>query len=163
MRFCQLAWGHEISKKLMEQNQKFFGAFLSMKSWKTVVSKEWQGKPIPHSVLHCLLGYIYALFKHHMFSQVSAVAKHHMPPFQVASRKTPCLCSQPNILPCVRFSKNMIAPPSYDTADSPKKLEHFTLCPPFCLKKKYLFKNNINLYLIETIIRTIKLELYKTP
>lgn len=100
-------WPDEISKKLMEQNQKFFGAFLSMKSWKTVVSKEWQGKPIPHSVLHCLLGYIYALFKHHMFSQVSAVAKHHMPPFQVASRKTPCLCSQPNILPCVRFSRNI--------------------------------------------------------
>jgi hypothetical protein len=44
-------------------------------------SKEWQGEPMLHSVLHCLLGYIYTFSKHHMFSQVSALVKHYMPLF----------------------------------------------------------------------------------
>ena len=36
---------------------------------------EWQGKPIPHSIIRCLLGYIYTLSKHHVISQVSGLPK----------------------------------------------------------------------------------------
>ena len=31
-------------------------------------SKEWQGEPMPHSFVPCLLGYTSTLSKHHMFS-----------------------------------------------------------------------------------------------
>jgi hypothetical protein len=60
----------------------------------TKTSKDWQGEPIPHSIVHYRLGYTYALSKYHVFSQVSTLAKHHVPLFQAASRKTPCVCSQ---------------------------------------------------------------------
>lgn len=67
--------------------------------------KEWQGKPVPHSIVHCLLGNIYTLPKHHMFSQASALATHHIPFVQAASKKAPHVCSQQNILPHVCFRK----------------------------------------------------------
>ena len=87
----------------LHHNQKFFGAFLSMMSQKMMISKEWQGEPMPHSI-QCPFGYIYIL---HMFSQASALAKHHMSFFQAASRKTLCLFSA-NIFPHVYFSKKNI-------------------------------------------------------
>jgi hypothetical protein len=60
-----------------------------------MISKAWQGKLLPPSIVHCPLGYIYTLSKHHVFSQVSALAKHHTPLFQAASRKnTMCLLQQ---------------------------------------------------------------------
>ena len=71
-------------------------------------SAEWQGEPIPHRGVHCLLSYIYTLSKNHVFAQAPTLAKHHMPLFQVASRKTPRVCSQQNILPCICFSKNIL-------------------------------------------------------
>ena len=37
----------------------FFGMFLSMKSLQMMTNKKWQGVPIPSSIIHCLLGYIY--------------------------------------------------------------------------------------------------------
>jgi hypothetical protein len=54
----------------------------------TKTSKEWQGKPILHSGVHGLLNFIYTLSKHHVFFQASALGKHHMPFFQTASQKT---------------------------------------------------------------------------
>lgn len=99
----------------------------------------------------------------HVFSSVRCSKTSHASFSGSFQKNTMFVFSAKHPPMCPLQQKHKIAPPSYDTADSPKKLEHFTLCPPFCLKKKYLFKNNINLYLIETIIRTIKLELYKTP
>ena len=64
-------------------------------------SKEWQGEPMPHSVVHCLLGYIYILSKYHVSSQAPAPAKHPMPLFQAASIKTPCVCSQQCLPMCL--------------------------------------------------------------
>ena len=55
----------------------------------TKTSKEWQGEPIPHSIIHCLLGYIYTLSKHHVFSQASTLAKHHIAFF--LQKNTMCL------------------------------------------------------------------------
>jgi hypothetical protein len=49
--------------------------------------KEWQGKPIPSSIVHCILGYKSIFSKHHVLSQASALAKHHMPLCRVAFRK----------------------------------------------------------------------------
>jgi hypothetical protein len=39
------------------------------------ISKEYQGKPMPYSIVHCLLGYIYLLCKHHVFPQAFNLAK----------------------------------------------------------------------------------------
>jgi hypothetical protein len=45
-----------------------------------------------HSIIHCLLGYIYTLFKHHVFSQESVLVKHHIPFFLGSFQKnTMCL------------------------------------------------------------------------
>jgi hypothetical protein len=64
----------------------------------TMASKEWQGVSIPSSIVDCPLGYIYILSKHHVFSQASALAKHHMAFYQTASRTTPHVCFSKNIL-----------------------------------------------------------------
>ena len=55
------------------------------------------------------LDYSYTLPGHHVFSQASALAKHHMPPFQAASRKTPRVCSQQNVLPWVCVQQNILS------------------------------------------------------
>jgi hypothetical protein len=57
----------------------------------TKTSKEWQGKPKPEC--HSLSVELY-FSKHH----ISSPAKHYMPFYQEASRKTPCVCSLHNIL-----------------------------------------------------------------
>jgi hypothetical protein len=36
-----------------------FSAFLSMNSQQTMTGTEWQGIPIPYSIIHHLLGYIF--------------------------------------------------------------------------------------------------------
>jgi hypothetical protein len=59
-----------------------------------MTSNGWQGEPIPYSIVHCLLGYIYTLSKHHTFSQASALAKHHIPLFQAAFIETPLQLSR---------------------------------------------------------------------
>ena len=61
-----------------------------------------------YSIIYCLLGYIYTLSKYHVCCQASAPAKHHMPLFQAASRKTPRVCSQQNISPLFCFSKSIL-------------------------------------------------------
>jgi hypothetical protein len=113
-------------KKLPEHHKKLFGTFLSMKSQQMMISKEGkanqchsviskdQGRPAKsgkvkqcHSIVHCPLGYIYTLSKHHVSSQVSALAKHHMPLSQTDSRRTH-FYSQHNILPHVCVSKNIL-------------------------------------------------------
>jgi len=74
-----------------------------------------QGEPVPRtsqrrptksgkenqcdSIIYGISGYSYILSKHQMLSQAFTLAKYHMPPFQEASRKTPCVCSQQSILP----------------------------------------------------------------
>jgi hypothetical protein len=84
-------------------------------------SKEWQGEPMPHSIAHCLLRYIYTLFKHHMASQWSTLVKHDMLFFPVSfQRNTTCLFSK---YPLIRqFTEK----PSQDTTGSPKKSEFST-------------------------------------
>ena len=66
-----------------------------------------------YPIIPCLLCYTYILSKHHMLSQASTLAKHHMPLFQAASKKRKkdrkYICSQQNILPCVCFSKNILS------------------------------------------------------
>lgn len=60
------------------------------------------GEPAPHSVVCGLLGYIYTLPKHHVFFQEDispALAKHHMPLLQAASRTAPRVCFSKIILP----------------------------------------------------------------
>jgi hypothetical protein len=58
------------------------------------MSKEWQGEAMAHSTTHCL-DCIHTLSKHHIFSQASALAKHHMPFCQKSSfqKNTTCLFS----------------------------------------------------------------------
>jgi hypothetical protein len=88
------------------------------------ICKEWQGEPMPHSFLHSLLCYAYTLSKHCMFSQASALAKHHMSLFQ---KNTTCLFSAKHT-PCVYLSKTFAHKTvstkiSYDKTEFPKKLE----------------------------------------
>lgn len=73
----------------------------------------WSAKkarqPMPHSLGHCPLGYSYTLSKlkgalNRPLQQIITC-----PFFQVASRKTPCVCSQQTILPHVCFSKNILS------------------------------------------------------
>jgi hypothetical protein len=70
-------------------------------------SKEWQGEPMSHIIIYCLLCYSYTLSKQHIFSQVSALAKHHIPPLQAASRKIPWSVLSKKFLPCVCFNKSI--------------------------------------------------------
>lgn len=59
-----------------------------------------------------------------MFSQESAVAKHHMFFFQVTSRKPPCVCCQQNILPATSSSpRKFPEKKSHDITESPEKTE----------------------------------------
>lgn len=69
--------------------------------------QKWQSVPIPSSLIHCPLGQMYILSKLHVFSQAFSLA--NMPFLQAASRKTPCVCSQQNILPYVCVNKNIIS------------------------------------------------------
>jgi hypothetical protein len=64
--------------KLPEHHQKFFGAFLSMKSQQ---KDEQQRKARHTNTIQHPLGYIYILSKHHALSQAFSLAKHHMPFF----------------------------------------------------------------------------------
>jgi hypothetical protein len=96
-----------------------------MKSWQMMTSKEWQGVPIPPSIIHYLLGYIYTLFMHHLFTQASALEKHHMSFLQDASRQnTTCLLQQKH--PIIRQFPGK----HHDTTESPKKPETVTSNSP---------------------------------
>jgi len=111
-RLCQLTQVYRSGKRLPEHYRSFF-VFLSMKSQQIMTNKEWQGipipscfvskdkcqqsptmtskeqqgTPIPSSIVYCLLGYIYVLFKCYMSSQTFTLPKHHMPLLQALSRK----------------------------------------------------------------------------
>lgn len=74
-----------------------------------MTTKELKGEPIPYRIFHCLLGYISTISKHHVFSQMSTLAKHGMLFFQAASRKIPHVCSQQNILLHIWLSKNIFS------------------------------------------------------
>jgi hypothetical protein len=83
-----------------------------------------------YNVIHYLLGYIYTLSKHHMFSPVSALAKHRMLFFffQAASREITHVHSQQNIFPhvCLNRTSFQLAVSrkiSYDTTEYPKRPE----------------------------------------
>ena len=96
----------------LEHHQKFFGVFISMKSWQTMTSEESktnqcqivisegqqeQGEPMPEHcqwrtarrtntrVIHCLWGY--ALSKHHVFSPSICSSKTSHAFNRTASRK----------------------------------------------------------------------------
>jgi hypothetical protein len=61
------------------------------------------GKPIQHNVAHSLVGYIYILSKHHMFS----LANHLMLFFQATSRKKfTCLFSEKYLPMCLLQHKH---------------------------------------------------------
>jgi hypothetical protein len=89
--------------------------------------KEWQGEPIPHSVVviivHCLLGYIYIFPSTH-----SSRASHALLPgsFQ---KTTTCLFSAKHP-PMRQFPENTL----HDTTESPKKPEIFTSVGKFNAK-----------------------------
>ena len=70
-------------KKMPDSHEKLFGAFFFLcKVMTNDDQRRRQGEPVSHSIIvHCLLGYIYILSKHHMFSQASILAKHYMPYF----------------------------------------------------------------------------------
>jgi hypothetical protein len=55
-------------KKLPPENFLECSSLRSSNKW---WSAEWQGEPSPHSIVHCLLDYIYTLFKHQVFPQAS--------------------------------------------------------------------------------------------
>jgi hypothetical protein len=57
--FCQSVWVRRSSKLLPEHHEKIFDIFLSVESWPTMTNKQLLGIPIPPSIAHCLLGYIY--------------------------------------------------------------------------------------------------------
>jgi hypothetical protein len=67
-----------------------------------MTSKEWQGEPIPPSIIHCLLVYIYILSKHHVFSNTHSSKTHALFPgcfqknttifFFLFSAKHPLVC-----------------------------------------------------------------------
>ena len=73
-RLCQLAGVLEAARSVWDPPRKFVGAFLSQ----MVVSKRASRRT---NTTQCcsLLGCIYTFSKHHMFSQASALAKHHIP------------------------------------------------------------------------------------
>jgi hypothetical protein len=113
----------EVARSFLTTTRSSLVAFFSMKSQQIMTSKEWQGEPIPESVvskewqgkpiipynsIHSLRDYIDTLSKHHMFFQTLALPKHHMPFFQAVSKKTPCVCSQQNIFPGLYFSENIL-------------------------------------------------------
>jgi hypothetical protein len=83
-----------------------------------------EGMPIPSSVIHYLLGYIYISFKHHVFSQASTLAsfsrqlpeKHHM--------SVPNKTSLHMSASAKTFSHKTISrKTSHDTTESTKKPE----------------------------------------
>jgi hypothetical protein len=62
---------------LLEYDKKFFGVFLSTKTWRMKISEEEQGveKCINARVAsHCLWSYIYILSKYYKRSQLSVFA-----------------------------------------------------------------------------------------
>jgi hypothetical protein len=44
-----------------------------------MTNMEWQGVPMPSSIVHCLLGYIYISSKCHVSFYVSSTEKHPLP------------------------------------------------------------------------------------
>ena len=58
-----------------------------------MTNKERQGIQILSAIICHPLGHINSLSEDHMISHASSLTKHHIPFFQAASRKTPCVCS----------------------------------------------------------------------
>ena len=101
----------------------------------TMTSKEWQDKAIPHSILHCLLGYFYTLCKHHTFFQASTLAKHHMCFFEIASKKHNMsvlskTCSHVSASAQTYSHKTISRKTSHDTTDSLNKPDITTSLTP---------------------------------
>ena len=94
-RVCQLAQVHESYQEATRTPPEVLCCISFYKVTTNDDQQEVQREPIPHSVVHCLLGYIYILSKHHMFSQASVLAKHYKPPFSGSFQKnTTCLLQQ---------------------------------------------------------------------
>lgn len=112
LRFC-----HSSKVKTPPKVLRCFSLYKVLKSWQMMIIEEGKvnqcnrfitedqyqqsptrnsrakDKPVPHSVIYCLLGYIYKLSKHHMFPQVSTLAKYHIPFFRRTQINTICLFS----------------------------------------------------------------------
>lgn len=130
-RSANLLESAEVARRHRNTTRSSPGVFLSAKSWQMQTSKEQQGEPILHSSVHCLLGYIYPLSKHHVSTQASALPKYHMPLFQAASRKILHVCSQQNIFHMSASAKTssrktVSKKATHDTTESPKKPENST-------------------------------------
>lgn len=96
-RLCQSAWVHGSGKKWPEYRSFLVHFFLwsqKRRQGKTLPKcYQWRGAsakatgdqkrvtrwPVPHSLIHCRLGYIYTFSKHCMFSQAFTLAKQHVP------------------------------------------------------------------------------------
>lgn len=87
-----ITWVCGSVKKPLEHNYKILGTFLSIKSWQTMTSKERQDKPIPHSTIHCLVGYTYALssllLENHHVSVLRKTSSHKSASAKASSHKT---------------------------------------------------------------------------
>ena len=110
--------------------------------------KEWQIKSIPHNIiseyqhqsspvktskewqvnteLTVVCGVVYTFSKHHVFSQVSTLAKHHITLSQAASRKTSCVCVSASAK--TSSHKTVSRKTSHDTTEAPGKTEIPTSC-----------------------------------
>lgn len=100
-------WVCGSRKKQPEYRQKFSGSFLSVKLWQAKINEDQQSIAKwtnPRASSHCLSGYTYILSKHHVSSEASGAAKHHMPFHKTVHKNTTCLCHQ-NVLSHASFSK----------------------------------------------------------
>lgn len=146
-RLCQLAWVCQSYKKQPEHHQKFFGALVSMKhnkrrSWKkarrtkaiassaktSVWEAQWRSARRTNArVSSTVCWVIFILFLKHVSSQVPTPAKHHMPFYQIASRKIPRVCfsktSSHMSASAKHPHKTAFRKTSLDTLESPTKAE----------------------------------------
>ena len=109
-----------------------------------MTSKEWQGEPIPQG---CLLGCNVYLFQTSVFSQASALAKHHMLFYQAASRKKIHMSllnktsTHMSALAKTSSHKTVSRKTSRDTTESPKKpgiSTSYTRWGTGCLNVEYI-------------------------
>ena len=111
--------------KLMPQHHQW----KPMKQSPVKTSKELQADPVPHSTIHCLLGYTYTIpiQMSHILSRVYS-SKTLSALFPGSFQKKHQLCSQQNIFPHVCHNKKYLyktvsRTTSHDTSKSPRNPE----------------------------------------
>jgi hypothetical protein len=72
-------------------------------------SKEWQGEPIPHSTIHCLLGYIYPFQTSQVLSSVHSSETSHSSFLGSFQKNTTCPFSAKHPPMCLLWGKNILS------------------------------------------------------